>query len=965
MSLGSQLKDPGALIDRRGPLAGEIALGAVAGLVVFALAWGSHVLTGEFGRPPTLWPANAAILAGLIRTRLRQWPAIIIGGTLGNLAENLMVVSDMGLSLGIQFCNIGEVLVCAAGLRKLVGSRFDLNRLRHIVAFAFLALLSSGLASLSAGQVAAAFGRPGTWHLALLWTLSDALGLMILTPPMLTLDRAALSQFVAPKTVVRNLGLMALLIAVTTLAFLRPEIHLRVLVLATVVLVAFEAGPSGAAIGLLIVSLTVSLIADSGFASHRGDSNSESQLLLQAFLLAGVCTAFPVAASVARRKLLEHSLAARAHDFQMLVDHSTDLIIRFGRDLSLLYASPSCAQLGYRQEDLVGHSGLEFVHPDDIEQIEARSIELLDGMAINEAVECRIQTASGDWIWVEGRSQTVEGDDGQIIEVVTMLRNVTERKTSQAALAKSEARYRMLAETARDIIMHFDTQGVVQYVSPSGRQLGYEPQALVNRQIWDLIHPADLEATRRRMERMMRGETLTKGDLNPQRVRRASGGWVWLEGNPTVLRDETGSVTGFVSSLRDISIRKALEEKLQRKQAEAEAATIAKTEFLANMSHEIRTPLTAILGFSGVLEKIESLPQEAQFCANRIATAGQSLLTVVNDILDFSKIEAGQLELDPHPFDPTRFIEETVYLVEAQAAAKRLSVVARMVGEIPSAVSADAARLRQVLLNLLTNAIKFTARGEVVVEARFEGTQGGALHIAVSDTGAGIAAAHMDRLFQRFSQADGSVSRRYGGTGLGLAICKNLTALMGGSISVESVEGQGSTFRFSIKAPSTELPARSRPSAPDRGAGSPPAKILVVDDVTANREVVRALLGALGHELIDAASGAEAVERASEEAFDLILMDLQMPGMDGLTATRAIRAQSRLNRATPIVALSADVLDLHRDNCREAGMDDHIAKPIDPRELVTKVTHWSTAVAVEGAASALQTRLVNRPKNQR
>ena len=402
-----------------------------------------------------------------------------------------------------------------------------------------------------------------------------------------------------------------------------------------------------------------------------------------------------------------------------------------------------------------------------------------------------------------------------------------------------------------------------------------------------------------------------------------------------------------MNAFRDVTARKALEEELERKRAEAEAAVVAKTEFLANMSHEIRTPLTAIIGFAGVLDKAQDLPEQAQFCASRIVTAGQALLTVVNDILDFSKIEAGQVELDPHPFDPSAFVEETVQLVQAQAAAKDLAVYARTVGDLPAAVSADSSRLRQILLNLLTNAIKFTASGEVVVEASFDAGDG-VLCLAVRDTGAGIAADHLDRLFQRFSQADGSITRRYGGTGLGLAICKNLAELMGGAIAVESVEGHGSTFRFSVAAPPVEPSARRvevLSAAPAKDAA--PARILVVDDVTANREVVRALLGVFGHELVEASGGAAAVEKAMDQAFDLILMDLQMPGMDGLSATRAIRAVSGPNRATPIVALSADVLDLHREACREAGMNDHIGKPINPTELLTKVALWSSVGSLQ------------------
>jgi CheY-like chemotaxis protein len=265
---------------------------------------------------------------------------------------------------------------------------------------------------------------------------------------------------------------------------------------------------------------------------------------------------------------------------------------------------------------------------------------------------------------------------------------------------------------------------------------------------------------------------------------------------------------------------------------------------------------------------------------------------------------------------------------------------------------ADSSRLRQVLLNLLTNAIKFTSQGAIEVRVSHQAEAGGRLRIAVVDTGAGIPADQLGRLFQRFSQADGSITRKFGGTGLGLAICKSLVELMGGEVGVESALGAGSTFWFTIAAPRTEPQPEVRPAPRlDEIDAAQPARILVVDDVEANRELVCAILSVFGHELTQATSGAEAVEAAIQAPFDLILMDLQMPGMDGLTATRAIRAASDFNRDAPIVALSANVMQNHLDACREAGMDDHVGKPIDPAELLTKVARWTAVAEARGAAS--------------
>jgi CheY-like chemotaxis protein len=260
---------------------------------------------------------------------------------------------------------------------------------------------------------------------------------------------------------------------------------------------------------------------------------------------------------------------------------------------------------------------------------------------------------------------------------------------------------------------------------------------------------------------------------------------------------------------------------------------------------------------------------------------------------------------------------------------------------MPAAVCADGSRIRQVLLNLIGNAIKFTDRGGVTVSAGPLAGDPTRLRIGVADTGGGIPQDKINRLFQRFSQVDGTISRTHGGTGLGLAICKSLTEMMGGEIGVESVEGAGTTFWFTILAPAAELEAPQAPADPALRGGAA-ARILIVDDVAANRELVCAILSLFGHDLTEAASGQEAVDAALRQPFDLILMDLQMPGMDGMSASRAIRATSDVNRLTPIVALSANAMTSHVADCIEAGMNDHIAKPIDTTTLLTKVAQWTS-----------------------
>lgn len=381
----------------------------------------------------------------------------------------------------------------------------------------------------------------------------------------------------------------------------------------------------------------------------------------------------------------------------------------------------------------------------------------------------------------------------------------------------------------------------------------------------------------------------------------------------------------------------------------AEAAAAAKGEFLATMSHELRTPLTSIIGFSGLLREDDTLDATQGRYVRRIAEASQALLSVINDVLDFSKLEAGEVRLAPRPTSPEAVIRQMVGLVGLQAQAKRLPLEMDLSPALPEHVLVDDGRLGQILLNLLSNAVKFTAEGEIRVTAAWADDR---LTVSVADTGPGIAAGHLDRLFQRFSQADSSTSRRFGGSGLGLAISRSLAELMGGSIGVETTEGRGAVFTFEVDAPraAAEAPALHQ----GRMAARPARRVLVIDDTPANRELVRALLESANLTVIEAEDGESGLAAAARERFDLIFMDVRMPRMDGLTATRRLRADPGPNQATPVLALTADVQPEDIAVCRDAGMDDHIAKPVSVTDLIGKAILWTTPsseAARQGAAT--------------
>jgi signal transduction histidine kinase/CheY-like chemotaxis protein len=375
--------------------------------------------------------------------------------------------------------------------------------------------------------------------------------------------------------------------------------------------------------------------------------------------------------------------------------------------------------------------------------------------------------------------------------------------------------------------------------------------------------------------------------------------------------------------------------------ARAMAATEAKTEFLATMSHEIRTPLNSVLGFAQLLAARNDLPPDARRQVNLIDSAGGALLTVVNDILDFSRVEAGQVELLPQPTSASALLRDAAAIMAPEARAKGLTLDVEVIDPVDALHDLDDIRLRQVLLNLLNNAVKFTEHGRISARLIVEpGDHEDRLRFEIADTGVGISVEQQPLLFQRFSQVDSSASRTYGGAGLGLAISRALVELMAGKIGVDSVPGRGSCFWIEIAAPVAEplaVAERRQPASPSA------ARILLVDDHPMNREIGVALLTLAGCQVDIAENGQQAVDAAAVGEYDMILMDIHMPLMDGLAATRAIRALNSPAGKIPIIAMSADALPQQVERCYAAGMVDHIAKPIQREVLYAKVERWLTA----------------------
>lgn len=522
---------------------------------------------------------------------------------------------------------------------------------------------------------------------------------------------------------------------------------------------------------------------------------------------------------------------------------------------------------------------------------------------------------------------------------LVILNQQEELKSALASLKISQDHFKTLFDLSPVGIMIESTEGVILDVNKNVCALtGFSREELIGTSVTRFVGPDQQDQVRQNLDRLRRGELLRNETTSVNR----DGSIAHLELTEVRIDLQDGSSRILVIS-QDITGRKQTEAALLKAKEEAEAASKAKSSFLAMVSHEIRTPLNGIMGMAGLL-LASKLTEDQKENTRIILTSGQNLMTIINDILDYSRIEAGKMDLQISRFQIRQIVSEVFSLVSTQG--KNLQLHSAIPDSVPAQMIGDPARIRQILFNLVGNAVKFTESGSVEVRMEAEQEEGNRLILTglVSDTGIGIPDDRLDRLFKPFSQVDDFSTRRFQGTGLGLKIVADLVRMMDGTISVESNPGSGSRFRFSLRLSVPENPDENlAPSEPNPEINADlsrilPLQILVAEDNPVNRKVIRKTLEKLGYSPEFAGTGAEAVRMACRQKFNLILMDVQMPEMDGIEATREIRRTAAFQPV--IIALTAHAQSQDQEACLAAGMNDFISKPFQLGELQQKLIRW-------------------------
>lgn len=924
----------------------------------FLLASAAILLTRLNGGVALLWVANAPLIMFLCRQRApAQWWRALMWTAPASVAasESFGPVAWAAPFFGLA--SISEAVIAAFLLRRWLGARDPFESTQSVVIFIAVAGILGPVTGALIGATTALVALDKPWVPTFAdWVLGRGLGTLIASPIVVLLmahERRAWAQRLLSQLWGEGGALLAAVAVTTAAVFWQQRLPLLFLPALPILLATFKLGRPGAALSILLVAVIGGAATATGHGPVMMTSLSHVGQLqfFQVYLAATFLMSLPIAGALDQREQL------------MLAVHENNRLFKLAGSL---------ASIGHWRIDLTAEKlawsdevfriyGMEpgapprladamgLYHPDDRGRVAAIVNDAIANRC-DFAYDARLIRADGLIRHVVAHGQVELDDTGTALAMFGVFQDVTERELAAETLRDSEARFRLITEQASDMIALIDLDGVCLFMSPaSATILGVSPEEMTGTKPIHRVHEEDQPAVQRYRKGLQTGETAA-GSSQRFRMARAGGDYAWIEASSRLAA--IGETPCVVTVWRDVSNQVAIEAELKSAKAAAEAASVAKAGFLANMSHEIRTPMNGVIGFAELL-LTSDLTDGQRRDAGLIAESGRTMMKLLNDILDLSKIEAGQLDVIAEPFDLPHALRSCGKLLGPSAAQKRLGLAVTIADDVPPIVLGDALRLRQIVLNLLGNAVKFTEHGEVALTAHVAETDGKRrLMIAVSDTGIGIAPERQGSIFEEFVQADHSITRRYGGSGLGLAISNRLAGLMGGQIDLESRAGQGTTVTLQLPAVAAKKAMNEAEPSLEGAArrAHRPVRVLLAEDHEVNQLLVRAMLAQGGHDVTVVSDGQQAVDEvrrsvASGTRFDLVLMDMQMPVMDGLAATRAIRETKQPgDRRLPIVALTANAFASDLEACRAAGMDDHVAKPVSMEALLLAVDRWARTV---------------------
>ena len=704
----------------------------------------------------------------------------------------------------------------------------------------------------------------------------------------------------------------------------------------------------------LIIAVVAVLVLRAGLANIEAvaivASVSQAVLLSSLVLLAG---------AQLRRTELDRDRRADelrlSHErFVRAVEGSSDGLWDWDIVTNKVYFSPRYkSMLGYLDAEFANDFGAweAIIHPDDLPHAREKIRAYHDGLIPVYELEHRLRHKDGTYRWILARGAVLRGVDGTVLRMSGSHTDIHDRKNLDAALRESEQRFRQVAENIREVIWLSDVaKNEIAYISP-----GYElvwgrtcASLYASAHTWiEALHPED-------RERVLAAATTkqVRGDYDETyRIVRPDHTVRWIRDRAFPVRDASGTVSRVAGLAEDITDSRHLNEELRTARDVALASDQAKSEFLAKMSHEMRTPLNAIQGMCELM-RVEELPEPNRTRAALAHDAVGQLTAIIDGLLDLAKIEAGGMTLELLPTDCRLLLKDTAALFRELAKAKGLAFEVDLDASIPPSLSVDPLRLRQVVSNLLNNALKFTGRGTIRLEAHAEGgPKDFVLAVAVSDTGIGIVPEIHERLFKPFVQAEASTTRRYGGTGLGLAICRSLVEMMGGKIALESTPGAGSRFSFRVPLTADASP-RTSVAQPARTPELARLRVLVVEDNSTNMRLTLEMLAHLGVPADGAENGVAALDALGRAPYDLVFMDCSMPIMSGYSATEELRRREGAGARVPVVAMTAYALKGDREKCLAAGMDDYFTKPLRLVDIASALSRWTAPVDPAALARA-------------